>query len=113
MLLDRYATYTGADPRRAPAALVAIPYAELAFGGWYLRGGLGTLADALLARCLDLGVVVRTGAAVTRIDAAGGRVPGYASPASRAGARRRGGGQRGRAARLPRPAAAPAPAGRG
>ncbi|GIJ25354.1 phytoene desaturase [Micromonospora qiuiae] len=76
MLLDRYATYTGADPRRAPAALVAVPYAELAFGGWYLRGGLGTLADALLSRCLDLGVVVRTGAAVTRIDAVGGRVHG-------------------------------------
>src|SRR5690242_16120266 len=35
-LLDRYATYTGTDPRRAPAALAAIPYAELAFGGWYL-----------------------------------------------------------------------------
>ncbi|MFY1577805.1 phytoene desaturase family protein [Verrucosispora sp. WMMD703] len=76
MLLDRYATYTGADPRRAPAALVAVPYAELAFGGWYLRGGLGTLADALLSRCLDLGVVVRTGTAVTRIDAVGGRVHG-------------------------------------
>ncbi|WP_405099049.1 phytoene desaturase family protein [Micromonospora sp. NBC_01412] len=76
MLLDRYATYTGADPRRAPAALVAVPYAELTFGGWYLRGGLGTLADALLTRCLDLGVVVRTGTAVTRIDAAGGRVHG-------------------------------------
>ncbi|MEW2382024.1 phytoene desaturase family protein [Micromonospora sp. NPDC047707] len=76
MLLDRYATYTGADPRRAPAALVAVPYAELAFGGWYLRGGLGTLADALLTRCLDLGVVVQTGARVTRIDAAGGRVHG-------------------------------------
>ncbi|MEU4639622.1 phytoene desaturase family protein [Micromonospora sp. NPDC023814] len=76
MLLDRYATYTGADPRRAPAALVAVPYAELAFGGWYLRGGLGRLADALLTRCLDLGVVVQTGATVTRIDAAGGRVHG-------------------------------------
>ncbi|BCJ63399.1 phytoene desaturase family protein [Polymorphospora rubra] len=74
VLLDRYATYTGADPRRAPAALVAVPYAELAFGGWYLRGGLGTLADALLSRCLDLGVEVRTGETVTGIDAAGGRV---------------------------------------
>ena len=50
MLLDRYATYAGSDPRRAPAALVAIPYAELTFGGWYLRGGLATLADALLRR---------------------------------------------------------------
>ncbi|SCL16153.1 phytoene desaturase [Micromonospora nigra] len=76
MLLDRYATYTGADPRRAPAALVAVPYAELTFGGWYLRGGLGTLADALLSRCLDLGVVVQTGATVTGIDAVGGRVHG-------------------------------------
>ncbi|MEE6307297.1 phytoene desaturase family protein [Plantactinospora veratri] len=76
MLLDRYATYTGADPRRAPAALAAIPYAELTFGGWYPRGGLGTLADALLSRCLDLGVVVATGSTVTGIEAAGGRVHG-------------------------------------
>ncbi|HEX8629543.1 MAG TPA: phytoene desaturase family protein [Catenuloplanes sp.] len=76
MLLDRYATYTGTDPRRAPAALVAVPYAELAFGGWYLPGGLGTLADALLARCTALGVPVRTGCAVTGIDAVGGRVHG-------------------------------------
>jgi phytoene desaturase len=76
MFVDRYATYAGADPRRAPAALLAVAYAELAFGGWYLPGGLATLADALLSRCLDLGVVVRTGTAVTAIDAAGGRVHG-------------------------------------
>ncbi|MFY1637386.1 phytoene desaturase family protein [Solwaraspora sp. WMMB335] len=75
-LLERYATYTGADPRRAPAALLAVPYAELAFGGWYVRGGLGALADALLSRCLDLGVVVRTSSTATAIDAAGGRVHG-------------------------------------
>ena len=30
MLLDRYATYTGSDPRRAPAALAVVPYVELA-----------------------------------------------------------------------------------
>jgi phytoene desaturase len=70
MLLDRYATYAGADPRRAPAALVAIPYAELAFGGWYLRGGLGSLADALATRCLQLGVAVHTGRTVDRIGTA-------------------------------------------
>ncbi|HEX6499324.1 MAG TPA: FAD-dependent oxidoreductase [Micromonosporaceae bacterium] len=75
-LLDRYATYTGADPRRAPAALAAIPYAELTFGGWYLRGGLGTLADALLARCTGLGVAVRTGSEVVGVDVAGDRVHG-------------------------------------
>ena len=78
VLLDRYATYAGADPRRAPAALVAVPYAELAFGGWYLRGGLGTLADALLRRCTALGVRVRTATAVTRIATAAGTVTGVA-----------------------------------
>ncbi len=76
MLLDRYATYTGADPRRSPAALAAVPYAELAFGGWYLRGGLGTLADALVARCVDLGVEIVTDSTVTGIRTAGGRASG-------------------------------------
>jgi phytoene desaturase len=69
MLLDRYATYTGTDPRRAPAALAAIPYAELTHGGWYLPGGLGTLAAALRARCDDLGVRLELGSEVTAIEA--------------------------------------------
>ena len=76
MMLDRYATYTGTDPRRAPAALAAIPYAELAFGGWYLPGGLGTLADALLARCRALGVSVSTSSPVAGIRTSAGRVSG-------------------------------------
>ena len=76
MLLDRYATYAGADPRRAPAALLAIPYAELHYGGWYLRGGLGTLADALLARATDLGVRIELGTPVTAIVTEGSAVSG-------------------------------------
>ncbi len=32
MLLDRYATYTGSDPRKAPAALATVPYVEQTFG---------------------------------------------------------------------------------
>jgi len=75
-LLDRYATYAGADPRRAPAALVAIPYAELRYGGWYVPGGLGRIADALLARAGAAGVRVVTGATVSRISTAAGRVCG-------------------------------------
>jgi phytoene desaturase len=67
MVLDRYATYTGSDPRRAPAALAAIPWVEQAYGGWYLRGGLRTLADVLLDRCLSLGVEVRLGTRVVLI----------------------------------------------
>jgi phytoene desaturase len=76
MVLDRYATYTGSDPRRAPAALVAIPYAELTFGGWYPRGGLAGLADALARRANALGVTVHTGATVSAVTTAHGRVNG-------------------------------------
>jgi len=83
MFVDRYATYAGADPRRAPAALLAAAYAELAFGGWYLPGGLATLAGALLSRLLDLGVAVHYGTAVTAIDAAGGRVHGVRAGGAR------------------------------
>jgi phytoene desaturase len=84
MMLDRYATYAGADPRRAPAALAAIPYAELAFGGWYLPGGLGTLATALLARCRAEGVSVVLESPVSGICVAGGRVSGVRLASGRA-----------------------------
>jgi len=76
MMLDRYATYTGADPRRAPAALAAVPYAELHFGGWYLPGGLGTLGSALVDRCTALGVRIVLGSEVTGIPTRAGRVTG-------------------------------------
>jgi phytoene desaturase len=76
VLLDRYATYAGADPRKAPAALAAIVHAEHAYGGWYLAGGLGTLADALLRRAQAHKVLIRTGIAATRIEIAAGSVTG-------------------------------------
>jgi phytoene desaturase len=76
ILLDRYATYTGSDPRRAPATLAVVPYVEQRFGGWYLRGGLRTLADALADRVQACGGGVRTGADVVRIDTATGRASG-------------------------------------
>ncbi len=67
MFVERYATYTGSDPRRAPAALAAVPYAELAFGGWYVEGGLYGLAEALRDRCVALGVTIRTGTEVVSV----------------------------------------------
>jgi phytoene desaturase len=76
MVLDRYATYTGSDPRRAPAALAAVPFVEQAFGGWYVEGGLRRLGDAVLQRALDLGVEVRLSNRVARITVDGGRASG-------------------------------------
>ena len=66
-ILDRYATYQGSDPRRAPAALMTVPYVEQAFGAWHLGGGLATLADALAERCRERGVDMRLGVDVRRI----------------------------------------------
>jgi phytoene desaturase len=66
-LLDRYATYTGSDPRKAPAVLATVPYVEQEFGAWHLGGGLGTLADALGRRCEERGVEIRTGVNVSQI----------------------------------------------
>lgn len=76
MLLDRYATYTGSDPRRAPAALATVPYVEQTFGAWYVRGGLHRLGLAVHARCVERGVTFRLGARVEAVETAGGRVSG-------------------------------------
>ena len=67
MFLDRYATYAGSDPRRAPAVLAVIPYVEQAFGGWYVGGGLYRLGEAILTRAQDRGAVLMTGAEVVTI----------------------------------------------
>ena len=76
--LDRYATYTGSDPRRAPAALATVPYVEQTFGAWYIKGGLRRLGDAVHARAVDRGAKVRTGEAVAEIllDSSGRHVAG-------------------------------------
>jgi phytoene desaturase len=76
VLLDRYATYSGSDPRRAPAVLATVPYVEQAFGSWYVRGGLHRLGRAVAERAADRGAVVRTGSAVRRVLLEGGRAAG-------------------------------------
>ncbi len=75
-VLDRYATYTGSDPRRAPAALATVPFVEQAFGAWYVPGGLTRLGVAVEQRARELGVVIRTGADVVEVLLAGDRVAG-------------------------------------
>ena len=75
-LVDRYATYAGSDPRRAPAALAVIPFVEQTFGAWHVGGGLGALADALHARCLERDITFRLDTAVRAITTTGDAVSG-------------------------------------
>ncbi len=74
MLLDRYATYSGSDPRKAPAALSTIPYVEQTFGSWHIGGGVHKLADALAARCEERKIDILLNSDVTRIVLDEGRV---------------------------------------
>ncbi len=67
MIIDRYATYTGSDPRSAPAVLLTIAFVESTFGAWHIKGGIGQLSVALEQRCRDLGVDFKFKSLVTKI----------------------------------------------
>ena len=75
-ILDRYATYSGSDPRLAPAVLSTIAFVEEAFGAWHITGGVGQLSQAVYQRCLDLGVVFEFDTPVAHINQSKGRVTG-------------------------------------
>ncbi len=75
-ILDRYATYSGSDPRVAPAVLASIAFVEEAFGAWHIKGGVGKLADAVYQRCLDRGVKFEFNSPVAAINHNGKSVTG-------------------------------------
>jgi phytoene desaturase len=66
-VFDRYATYNGSSPYRAPATFNLIAYVELVEGGWYVRGGMYELARALERLARELGAEIRTCSPVARI----------------------------------------------
>lgn len=74
--LNRYATYSGSDPRRTPAVLSVTSFVEQEFGAWYVAGGLRRIVEALAARCRELGVELRTGTPVQSVLVSDGRAAG-------------------------------------
>jgi phytoene desaturase len=81
MVIERFATYAGADPRRAPAALVVAGYVEHAFGAWHVRGGIHRLVEALERRLRELGGELRCGQRVDALRLRGRRVTGVSATA--------------------------------
>ena len=75
-LIDRYATYTGSDPRRAPAVLLTIAYIEQVFGAWHIEGGIGRLSQALEKRAREVGVQLNHNAPVRAITTSSNQVTG-------------------------------------
>lgn len=60
-LFKRFTTYNGSSPYLAPATLNIIPYVELQLGGYYIKGGMYNLVEALTRLAGDCGVRIHTG----------------------------------------------------
>ncbi len=73
-LYDRYPTYVGSSPYRSPATLAVIPYIEFAFGGWYVRGGLYRIVEALVELAERAGVTLLTQSRVALVERISGKV---------------------------------------
>jgi len=77
-IIDRYATYTGSDPRKVPAVLLTIAFVEEAFGAWHIQGGLGRLVDKVEERARETGVTIQLRSKVARILYERSKVTGIA-----------------------------------
>ena len=66
-LFDRYATYNGSNPYKAPATLNVIGHLEHNLGAYLLKGGMRTLVDALYRLALERGVQFHFDSTVERI----------------------------------------------
>ena len=75
-LFDRYATFNGSDPYRAPATLAVIPAVEYGFGGYTVRGGIIRIPRAFESLARRLGVQFHFRARVERILVREGRARG-------------------------------------
>lgn len=75
-IMDRYATYSGSDPRKAPAVLSTIAFVEESFGAWHVKGGLGNLTKTVHQRALDVGVTFHLNTPVASIQTKGKKATG-------------------------------------
>lgn len=66
-LFDRFATYNGSNPYKAPATLMVIPWVEIGFGAWYPEGGMYSIIDGLVRLATELGVSLHTNSRVASI----------------------------------------------
>ncbi|TAH06015.1 MAG: phytoene desaturase [Sphingobacteriia bacterium] len=75
-LFNRYATYNGSNPYKAPAMLSLIPHLEHNEGLFYPKGGMINITNALYSLALKQGVVFKLNTKVDKIIRSGGEVKG-------------------------------------
>ncbi len=73
---DRYATYNGSNPYRAPATLQVIPHLEHEFGAYLPEGGMISITNSLFALAKEVGVEFIFNTRVTQITHEHSKVTG-------------------------------------
>jgi len=73
---DRYATYNGSNPYKAPATLNVIPHLEQHFGAYFPDGGMYSITGSLVKLAQDLGVQFHYGQPVEEIVVKDGKAEG-------------------------------------
>lgn len=86
-LFDRYATYNGSDPYRAPATLNIIPHLEFGQGAYFPQGGMIAITNSLVQLARHMGVhilfnapaqeIVLKGKQVTAVRLQGETLPAH------------------------------------
>jgi phytoene desaturase len=75
-LFNRFATYNGSNPYKAPGMLSMIPHLELNQGTYYPRGGMKCIMEALYRLAVKKGAKFEFGTKVQKIMQADGRATG-------------------------------------
>ena len=72
-MLEHFIQYVGSSPLASPAVLCGIAQMQQGEGVWYPMGGTRAVPEALARLAESLGVEVRTGTGVSKIEVEGGR----------------------------------------
>ena len=72
-MLEHFIQYVGSSPLASPAVLCGIAQMQVAEGVWYPMGGTRAVPLVLTRLAEELGVDIRTGVEVERIETEGGR----------------------------------------
>lgn len=75
-IFDRFATYNGSNPYKAPATLMVISHLEHNMGAFFPKGGIYSITKALFQLAQDLGVQFEFETVVKKIITLYGKVAG-------------------------------------
>ncbi|WP_253154524.1 phytoene desaturase family protein [Stieleria tagensis] len=75
-MMDHFTQYVGSSPYASPAVLCSIAHMQTEEGIWYPMGGTRAIPDALGKLAEELGVEIRCGTDVMRIQTSGRQITG-------------------------------------